>query len=89
MNKLYAWFKRKASSLQSLSTLRLVISSVGILYYVVVLGVQVTDPFWSYLKQGATPIKLSRSAAVGFSIGICPLIGADTLLYHVYRDHLC
>lgn len=37
---------------------------------------QVTDPFWSYLKQGATPIKLSRSAAVGFSIGICPLIGA-------------
>ena len=36
---------------------------------------QVTDPFWSYLKQGANPSKLSRSAAVGFSIGICPLIG--------------
>ena len=53
-----------------------------------VLGVQVTDPFWSYLKQGATPIKLSRSAAVGFSIGICPLIGANAPLYHVYIDHL-
>ncbi|CAK0783051.1 hypothetical protein CVIRNUC_006246 [Coccomyxa viridis] len=39
---------------------------------------RVTDPFWSYLKQGANPSKLSRSAAVGFSIGICPLIGIST-----------
>lgn len=39
---------------------------------------KVTDPFWSYLKQGATPDKLARSGAVGLSVGICPLIGIST-----------
>lgn len=36
---------------------------------------QVADPFWSYLKQGAEPRVLARSAAVGFNIGLCPLVG--------------
>ena len=39
------------------------------------LPTQVADPFWSYLKQGAEPRILARSAAIGFNIGVCPLIG--------------
>ncbi|CAL8471804.1 g11346 [Coccomyxa elongata] len=39
---------------------------------------KVADPFWSYLQQGAEPRVLARSAAVGFNIGLCPLVGVST-----------
>ena len=39
------------------------------------LGAQVADPFWSYIKQSAHPRILARSAAIGFCIGVCPLVG--------------
>lgn len=36
---------------------------------------QVTDPFVAYCKQDAEPDILARSFAVGFSLGLCPIVG--------------
>ncbi|KAK9814836.1 hypothetical protein WJX72_012379 [[Myrmecia] bisecta] len=42
--------------------------------------VKVVDPFYTYVKQGAEPRLLAWSAAVGFTLGLCPLLGVSTAL---------
>ncbi|KAK9844817.1 hypothetical protein WJX74_007223 [Apatococcus lobatus] len=39
---------------------------------------KVADPFVAYCKQDAEPDILARSFAVGFSLGLCPVVGLST-----------
>ena len=36
---------------------------------------QVVEPFVEYVRQDAEPKLLARSAAVGFFLGLCPVVG--------------
>eukprot|EP00873_Tetraselmis_striata_P021268 jgi/Tetstr1/441532/TSEL_029762.t1 len=41
---------------------------------------KVYEPVRGYLREGLEPETLARSGAVGFSIGICPLVGITGLI---------
>lgn len=41
---------------------------------------RVIDPVQEWLKEGAEPNILARSAGIGFGLGLCPLLGVSTLL---------
>ncbi len=44
------------------------------------LHVKVVQPLLNLMRQGATPEKLAWSLAVGFSIGVNPLLGSTTIV---------
>jgi hypothetical protein len=41
---------------------------------------KIIQPLLTMLRTGATPEKLALSIAVGLAIGVCPLVGATTIL---------
>lgn len=51
------------------------------------LRIQVAEPVAGWLQEGAEPGTLARSAGIGFSLGLCPLMGAWQLLLQPNQPH--